>query len=338
MEDKENTTIAVVLEKAKQLFFPDGKSKKGPLNKMVVEMGDFKQTKMDTFKDPEGNEESFETCLKRNGLNSTTRYHLYLMTTSDDGTANDENLLRREENQGSYKSNTGNHTSDKDNQKLCEDDRNPMVNDVMIGNFQQPSQIFPKSHSQSQQVLCPLFVLEAGKKSDPAQWIQAHSISIQYELSKNSRYSDKEVRIVVRSRQGCYDVVARDDVQLLETPLHKFQPPEEGFIVSEIEKGGQTFLKMSYFGQLDDTLVTSAAMASSPPAAVLKFEEEFPSVISATPDKLILHQPSEIWGYDQTELVIGVVVSCKLESTVFEWCCNGKLVKKAIGLCCLAQY
>ena len=210
------------------------------------------------------------------------------MTTSNDNTANKENLISREENQGTYKSN---HTLSEDNQKLCEDDRNPMVNDVMIGSFQQPPQIFPKSHNQRQQILFPLFVVEAGKKSDPVQWIQAHSILIQYELSMNSRFSDKEVR--VHSRQGCHDVLARDDMQLLEASLYKFHPPEKGFMVAKIEKDGQTILKTFYFGQFDDTLGASAAI-STPPATVLNFENNFSSAISVCPNKLILHQPSEI--------------------------------------------
>jgi len=90
-----------------------------------------------------------------------------------------------------------------------------------------------------------------------------------------------------------------------------------------IQKGDKCFL--------DKTFHDSAKPPDEPP----DFRYEFPQA-DENSKRLILHNPSEIWGYDGHQLVIGVVVSCHMtHGASFVWYRNGVKIKEGHPLCCL---
>lgn len=101
-------------------------------------------------------------------------------------------------------------------------------------------------------------------------------------------------------------------------------PWEKGFTVVGINKGDKCFLDKTY----DDSAKPSS---NEPP----DFKYEFPQAVENS-KRLILHNPSEIWGYDGDQLVIGVVVLCHMTHGVrFVWFRNGVKIKEGHPLCCL---
>lgn len=85
-------------------------------------------------------------------------------------------------------------------------------------------------------------------------------------------------------------------------------PWKKGFTVVGINKGDKCFLDKTY----DDSAKPSS---NEPP----DFKYELPQAVENS-KRLILHNPSEIWGYDGDQLVIGVVVSCHMTHGVrFVW-------------------
>ena len=90
-----------------------------------------------------------------------------------------------------------------------------------------------------------------------------------------------------------------------------------------INKGDKCFLDKTY----DDSAKPSC---NEPP----DFKYEFPQAVENS-KRLILHNPSEIWGYDGDQLVIGVVVSCHMtHGARFVWFWNGVKIKEGHPLCC----
>ena len=50
--------------------------------------------------------------------------------------------------------------------------------------------------------------------------------------------------------------------------------------------------------------------------------------------KVILHQPSEVWGYDDYKLLLCVVTSCH-DNCYFTWYLDQEIIKEGHHLCCL---
>ena len=69
-----------LLEKAKAVFFPDGRSKSGPITDFSFEMGDFKQEVINSFCNLEGEEVTLQEYIKSHGL-FPSRVQFYMLTT-----------------------------------------------------------------------------------------------------------------------------------------------------------------------------------------------------------------------------------------------------------------
>ena len=79
----EEATLSHLLEKSKELFFPEGKSQKGLLSKMNAELGNFQHETIKTFENHEGKQVTFPEYLKSYGL-VYGRANLFLMTTGNE--------------------------------------------------------------------------------------------------------------------------------------------------------------------------------------------------------------------------------------------------------------
>ena len=98
----------------------------------------------------------------------------------------------------------------------------------------------------------------------------------------------------------------------IEKALEEFQPPEHGFVVTSIKKGRKQYL--TTIDDTDETQILDENQVLYQPSTS-KFA--FPS--AGLGSSLILHEPSEVWGYDSKELVTAVVTSCPKQSGMYTW-------------------
>ena len=94
------------------------------------------------------------------------------------------------------------------------------------------------------------------------------------------------------SRARCYDVYSFQDPIIQDMPLTDFDQLDSGFSVVDISKGEKVFLQRG-----DD------------PTSEEGFKVAFPHA-DVQSSSLIVHPPSEVWGYDDKQLILGVVSSC----------------------------
>ena len=147
-----------------------------------------------------------------------------------------------------------------------------------------------------------------------------HRLLITYESVKESSFSEVVLTTVLFSREQCYDTNSFSEPLTRDTPLEEYDPLKNGFTVLGTQKGDKCFL--------DDS---AKPLSDEPP----DFRYEFPRV-GENSKRLILHNPSEIWGYDGHQLIIGVVLSCHMtHGAHFVWYRNGVKIKEGHPLCCL---
>ena len=309
-------TVDFLLEKAKELFFPQGKSKYGVLSEMRVAMGNFQQEVIKSFCDRNGREVTFPEYLNSYGLYAS-RAQLYLMTTGIEGT----------EVVGTWA---------KESELLIENNA-VVMNDVMLGKSIDENEDSrpPASLASSAEnpLLLPAFALRDKARISTSDWMDTHGILVQYVFSSRSLYSDMDISINAFSREQCYEIASANDFTLLDTPQHEFQPPEWNFTISSIEKGGK-----KYFSKISEGLNISTENNDGNDREVSELDNSHEFLMAdREQDKLIIHQPSKVWGYDRNQLVIAVVTSCP-DSVLYTWCRNGKVFKEGPHLSCLAVY
>ena len=150
------------------------------------------------------------------------------------------------------------------------------------------------------------------------------TILIEYEHVTESSYSEVFVKSLSHSRKQCYELTSFEDPTVQDTLLQDFEPLENGFRVvgiSKPEPEHRTFIERIYdpsdVDNPSETFITPNAKDSA--------------------GSLILHHPSEIWGYDGSQLMLGVVSSCHHDPTTFyTWYHDDNILKSGPGLCCIA--
>ncbi|XP_022807184.1 cyclin-dependent kinase 1-like [Stylophora pistillata] len=99
--------------------------------------------------------------------------------------------------------------------------------------------------------------------------------------------------------------------------FNDFDPLDFGFNVVDISKGEKYFLQRS-----------------DEPTSEEGFKVVFPNA-DAQSSSLILHPPSEVWGYDDKQLILGVVSSCHMSSNAwYVWYRDGIQIKAGNKHCC----
>ena len=330
----EEATVNHLLENAKELFFRGGKSQKGHLCNMKSELGNFQHEVIRSFEDHDGNEVTFPEYLKSYGLYAGGTY-LFLMTTGieADGhslplTDEEEQSYRRDELEESAKHLKSSFSSSSissymENQLLL-----PSSADVLVGgrvgsvtSLTSISSNVCTSYSEDQ-VFLPSSVETDESWTCTNEWINSHNILVQYEFSSRSLYSDQEVSISSFSRERCYEVATTNDPAILETPFNEFQPPESNFTITNIAKGEKQYLVQVVKDGSHD---------------ICGSEETFYEFPMASMDEtsVILHHPCDVWGFDNNQLIIGVVSSCP-NTSMYRWYQNGIKYKEGFNYCCLA--
>lgn len=132
------------------------------------------------------------------------------------------------------------------------------------------------------------------------EWIGSNGIFVQYEYSSHSLYSEQEVSISSFRRESCYEVATTNDPKLLEIPFDEFQPPESNFTVTNISKGEQQYVVHVE----DHTNQSPVSLGNCEPANCYQFPMSKADELS-----IILHHPTDVWGFDDGQLVIAVVTS-----------------------------
>ena len=120
---------------------------------------------------------------------------------------------------------------------------------------------------------------------------------------------------------SCYELRCLNEPQTLDEELEAFDPLENGFTIADICKGKAYFVVKCYFSTSED---------------VEDFRYVFPRASDTRSSSIILHPPSEVWGYDGNQSIIGVIASCHLATnTWYTWYRDGNKVKEGNNCCCL---
>ena len=129
---------------------------------------------------------------------------------------------------------------------------------------------------------------QLGKSPFPDQTVSGNKLHITYESVTNSSFSDVIMRVMSFSRARCYDVYSFQDPIIQDMPLTDFDQLDCGFNVVDISKGEKVFLQRG-----DD------------PTSEEGFKVVFPHA-DVQSSSLIVHPPSEVWGCDDKQLILGV--------------------------------
>ena len=267
--EDESISVDALIEKGKKLFFPGGVSKKGFPSSMNCDLGNFSQEIIKCFTDLDGRECDFFTYLKSHGL-FASRCYVYLMASEK---CESEETISEE---GTEHDNLGPVFDLQFKKLLAESTPAPSI-----------SKVKPWKH------LCTV-CNPMGKSLCSDREYEQHNITVLYERFVESSYSDVISRHQCVTRSECYEASYMVDHNLMETP-EEYDPLDEGFSVVGIEKDGVCFLQQISLS-LDE-------------AGNSRGTYHYPSANEEEKNKLIVHQPNEVWGFDDGELIIGVVSS-----------------------------
>ena len=310
--EADSITVDFLIKQASRLFFPEGKSKFGMLEDMDVELGNFAQEKIRKFKDTDGNECSFKEYLKNRGL-FASKFYVYLMTTVIEDEDTPSKISQTEvcspasSGSGSVSSLTCNEVA-----KLAVTSTPKKSVTVTENTVENQKQIFGPALGKDQPTLSTL------------ETIREHCLGVTYEEVKESSYTaEVVVRTLSNSRKDCYDLSCFSEPLTLDLDINDYDSLEHGHSVTEIVKGGKYFLKREY------TCIPCENDQES-------FEFSFPEADQKNMTGLILHPPSQVWGYDEDALVLGVVASCHMTPEAYYiWYRNEKIIKEGRTFCCI---
>ena len=290
-------TVDFLKEKASKLFFPEGDSKLGALPRMKLELGNYAQQKITAFKNTEGEVCTFQEYLRSRGV-FASRCYIYLMSTSteeEDGIS--ASVSQRQEACSQLKL-SGQAESVQSG-----------VSDIFMGLGLNRAKLSgelgkPAGSSSScnaggdKEKQRPLYVLKDVAKSVPTQQVfSQNGLIVSYEYCTESSFSDVMMKSLSFSIASCYELRCLNEPQTLDEELEAFDPLENGFTIADICKGKEYFVEKCYFSTSED---------------VEDFRNVFPRTSDTQSSSTILHPPSEVWGYDGNQLIIGVIASCHL--------------------------
>ena len=269
-------------------------------------MGSFSQEPIREFVDTRGNPCSYLEYLRDRGLYPSKSY-IYLMTTGP-----------------SDRNDTGTHNNTNSKAKLTKslDDGEEIV--AHGNNLQQ-------NHNAE-------YVIQDSDKDDPVKTdnkeyyeVVIHGIDvspsknqidIEYEELTESSYSEVTIRCLANSLGQCYWDKSLSDPCIRDKGFDNFCPLEHGFTVTGIHKADICCLER----------VFTPSFESSEESTSRFF---YPHQDNSS-DDIIIHHPSEIWGYDDNRLILGVVTSFMDNPEVeYVWYNGGNIVKQGYNLCCI---
>lgn len=314
--DDDEISVDFLKAKARKLFFPEEVSKFGALDDMCLHLGNYAQERITAFTDTDGKTCTFQEYLKSRGL-FASRFNVYLMSTFvGDEAERSANSTSQEEACRNLS-----HLSPNDEDTLQTRDVFMGVGKTQLsGDFENLMATSTPKKSAKEENQSPILVLRdhVGIAPSPDQTVSDNKLHIIYESVTHSSYSEVVLRAMSFSRAHCYDQYSFEDPSIQDVALNDFDPLDFGFTVVDISKGEKCFLQRS-----DD------------PTSEEGFKVVFPHA-DAQSSSLILHPPSVVWGYDDKQLILGVVASCYMSSNAwYVWYRDGIQIKAGNKNCCL---
>lgn len=159
-------------------------------------------------------------------------------------------------------------------------------------------------------------------RNDDSIDVDANILNISYQEQKESSFSAEIILTSSSSnRRQCYDLQSFSEPLIQVTALDDYDPLQNGYRITDIAKGNECFLTRN-LSLVDD---------------LERFNNSFlfPKYPVNGTAKIILHSPSEVWGYDPSDktLLLCVVASCHQEA-YYKWYLDEEIVKEGFGLCC----
>ncbi|XP_031565478.1 LOW QUALITY PROTEIN: uncharacterized protein LOC116300699 [Actinia tenebrosa] len=153
--------------------------------------------------------------------------------------------------------------------------------------------------------------------------VKSNVLDITYEETKESSYSEVIMRSLSSCRHQCYDLQCLNDPFTQDTELDNYDPLENNFTVTEITKGNTCYIKRNFADTESEVSEESFSFPQCP--------------MDHTSNEIILHPPSEVWGYDDNKLLLCVVAACHGDPAYYKWYLDGEIqiIKEGHGLCCL---
>ena len=300
-EEKTEFTIDFLKDEACRLFFPQGNSKMGKLEDFKIEIGNFSQEPIHEFVDTKGNSCSYLEYLRDRGLYPSKSY-IYLMTTArkDKNTASSTQFSSDSEDRFSSLADIASEELIAESVQNSKTSKNKDVNNDSVQN----------DYAMYGVVLDGVDVSQS-----------KNQINIQYEGLTESSYSEVTLRCLSNSLQQCYWDKALFDPLIQEEGFENFCPLERGFTVTSIRKGDNCYIERVF-----------TSCESSEESCSQFF---FPCQDNKL-DDLIVHHPTEIWGYDDNRLILGVVTKFfDNPDVLYIWYKNGNILKEGSNLCCI---
>ena len=261
------------------VFYPDGKSKYGPLKEMELYLADSSGQKL-TFETVKGKKQNLGNYLRFNGL-QLSKCTFYLMTKL----RKDQSVNSKHEPIGvSLHSPSSSCVSiQSDNFKTPQQD--PVSN-------QTRSLVQQQAISDQPQMSILLPVDECGIVKEKQE------IVIKYYRERLSKYSEDTSIITCSSIRQCKDITSFDEPVADD---EVYNPCNNGFSICRMQIGGKDFLETE-FERTD---------------GILKKTTRYPSA-GDNINGLIIHEAIEIWGYDEENLLIGLVIGTT-ENVMYTW-------------------
>ena len=313
--DDDQITVESLKTKAMKLFFPGGASKYGPLKDMQLALGNYAQETITGFQDIDGKQCTFQEYLKSRGLYAS-KCPVYLMSTLTVGheVSGLETASIEEAEQAS--ASTSGVFMGCNRTQLSEE----------FNSLQMTTSTPTKLASRSQTSLYCLASKDGEGTVCTVENMGDHRLFVTYEsVTAESSYAEVTIKSVIFSREQCYETQCFSEPFTRDIALDEYDPLENGFTVVGISKSETCFLDKIYectqpsYGHGDE-----------------EFKYHFPQATLDNSSGLILHSPSEIWGYDGNQLIIGVVASCHMDNDArYVWYRNGSKLKEGRTLCCL---
>ncbi|CAC5416190.1 unnamed protein product [Mytilus coruscus] len=261
------------------VFYPDGKSKYGHLKEMEIYLADAFGQKL-TFERVNETKPNLGNYLRFNRL-QLSKCTFYLMTK-----------LRKDQSFISKNEQTG----------ISLHDQSSSYVSIQSDNFITPQQdlVSNKTRSLEQQqaisnqsqwsILLPVDVCGTVK--------ERQEIVIRYYREHLSKYSEETSIISCSSIRQCKDITSFDEPVAVD---EVYNPCDNGFSICRMQIGGKDFIDTK-FERID---------------GVLKKTTRYPSA-GVNIDGIIIHEALEIWGYDEDNLLIGLVIGTT-ENALYTW-------------------
>ena len=300
-------------------FFSEGKCKFGQLREMEMFISDCQGNRICTFEDGKGNRCCYGDYLKARGLFSS-KYTLYLTTKNSPSVTTAAFVEDPEESEEP-------EATDEAGQTMAECEMD--LGDVMEGTMDAAH-----PHVHIAEMGRPAAMTQGIRQVDTNASVDAmllptingkvlerQELAVAYVLEQHSVYSSNTIHMKCHSIAQCKDVASFENPDVSNELGRAFKPWENGFSVLSITAGGKAYLELDFNETENGTLIRNVPSTED---------------VNGVPGVIVNH-PCEIWGYDDSTMLIGVVTAYQhaREETTYMWFKDDELVDNDPGTCLL---